>query len=207
LEDDRKNNPSPFIGDIQFEAFLSFTKNQDRWGKAHKNFTKRETGLDLWIRGEPLKSFPSIMQHRTFMRRGVVRDSLGPIHRQVIHIIYFKELKEEALASSKVRWDASSNEVKIREPFKFRNFFATTYRVERYSRLLLEEGTTWIGCRYNPPFLWFPPESYQKDYQINKKREDASFEELKRSNGFRRPGEPTFSPYSITALHIRSHLA
>jgi hypothetical protein len=103
-----------------------------------------------------------------------------------------------------VRWDASSNEVKIREPFRFRNFFATTYRVERYSRLLLEEGPVWIQCRYNPPILWFPLESYQKDYQINRKREDVSFEELKRSNGFRRPSEPTFAPYNITALHVIS---
>ena len=70
--------------------------------------------------------------------------------------------------------------------------------------MLHEEGPTWIGCRYNPPILWFPPESYQKDYQINKKREDDAFEELKISNGFRRPGEPTFPPYNITALHVRS---
>jgi tetratricopeptide (TPR) repeat protein len=209
LEDDRGNNPGPFIGDIQFQAFLSFTKNQVRWGKAHKNFIKRETGLDLWIRGEPPKSFPAIMRHRTFMKREGVMDSLAPIHRQVIHsgIIYFRELKEEALAASKVRWDASSNEVKSREPFGFRNFFAATYRVERYSRLLQEEGPAWIGCRYNPPIIWFPPESYQKDYQINKKREDVAFVELKRSNGFRRPGEPTFPPYNITALHVRSQLA
>jgi hypothetical protein len=41
LEDDRKYNPGPFIGDIQFQAFLSFTKNQFRLGKAHKNFIKR----------------------------------------------------------------------------------------------------------------------------------------------------------------------
>jgi hypothetical protein len=61
LEDDRKNNLGPFIGDIQFQAFLSFSKNQVKWGKAHKNFIKREIGLDLWIRGEPLKSFSTIM--------------------------------------------------------------------------------------------------------------------------------------------------
>jgi hypothetical protein len=36
LEDDRKDNPGPFIGDIQFQAFLSFTKNQIRWGKLTK---------------------------------------------------------------------------------------------------------------------------------------------------------------------------
>jgi hypothetical protein len=61
LEDNSKDNPGPFIGDIQLQAFLSFTKNQIRWAKAHKTFMKRETGLDLWIRGEPPKSFPAIM--------------------------------------------------------------------------------------------------------------------------------------------------
>ena len=73
--------------------------------------------------------------------------------------------------------------------------------------MLQEEGPTWIGYRYNPPIIWFPLESYQKDYKINKKREDATFEEFKISNGFRRLGEPTFPPYNITSLHVRSHLA
>jgi hypothetical protein len=47
LEDNREDNPDPFIGDIQFQAFLSFTQNQVRWGKAHKTFLNREAGLDL----------------------------------------------------------------------------------------------------------------------------------------------------------------
>jgi hypothetical protein len=84
LEDDRENKFGPVIGDIQFQAFLSFTKNQVKWGKAHKNFIKRETGLDLWIIGEPLNSFPSIMRHINFMKREGVKDSLAPIHQQVI---------------------------------------------------------------------------------------------------------------------------
>ena len=81
--------------------------------------------------------------------KGGIRDSLAPIHRKVIRsgIIYFRELKEEALAASKVRWDASSSEVKSREPFGYRNFFPSTFRMERYSRLLEEEGPAWIGCR------------------------------------------------------------
>jgi hypothetical protein len=209
LEEERKDNPSPFIGDIQFQAFLSFTQNQVRWGKAHKTFLKRETRLDLWVRGEPPKSFPSIMRHKNFMKRGGVIDCLSPIHLQVIcsSITRFRELKEEGLPASKMRWDAYSSEVKSREPFGYRNLFVATFRIERYSRLLQEEGPAWIGCRYNPPIIWFPPESYQKDYQINKKREDAAFGELKRSNGFKRPGEPTFPPYGIIALHVRSHLA
>jgi hypothetical protein len=52
-----KDNPIPFIGDIQFQEFLSFTKNQTRWAKAHKVFMKRETGLDLWIEESPLNPF------------------------------------------------------------------------------------------------------------------------------------------------------
>jgi hypothetical protein len=97
LEEDRGDNLGIFIGDIQFQAFLSFTRNQVRWGKAHKMFINKETGLDLSIRGEPPKSFPSIMRHK--MKRVGVVDSLDPIHLQVIHlgITYFRELKEEAL--------------------------------------------------------------------------------------------------------------
>jgi len=166
---------------------------------------KRETWLDLRIKGEPTNSFPTIMQHKTFMKREGVVNSLAPIHRQVIcsGIECFREIK----AASKVRWDASPSEVKSREPFGYMNFFIATFRMERYSKLLQEEGLSWIGCRYNPHIIWFPPESYQKDYQINKKREDVVFQEIKRNNGFRRLGEPTFPPYNITALHVRSHLA
>jgi hypothetical protein len=69
LGENRKDNPNPFTGDIQFQAFLSFSKNQTRWAKAHKVFMKRETRLDLWIRGEPPKSLDAIMHHRTFMKR------------------------------------------------------------------------------------------------------------------------------------------
>jgi hypothetical protein len=149
------------------------------------------------------------MRHKTFMKRKGVVDSLAPIHIQFIRlgITRFRELKEEYLAASRLRWDASSSEVMSREPFEYRNFFVATFRIERYSRLLQEEGPACIRCRYNPPMIWFPLETYQKDYQINKKREDATFGELKRSNGFRRPVEPTFPSYSLTALHVKSHLA
>jgi hypothetical protein len=149
------------------------------------------------------------MRHKNFMKRGGVIDSLAPIDLQVIRssITHFRELKEESLAYSKMRWDASSSEVRTREPFGHRNLFAATFRIERYSRLLQKEGPTWIGCRYNPPIIWFPLESYQKYYQINKKRKDVGYGELKRSNGFKRLGEPTFPPYNITALNVISQLA
>jgi hypothetical protein len=99
------------------------------------------------------------MRHKTFMKREGVVDSLSPIHQQVIRsgLPYFRELKEKALAASKLRWDASPSEVNSREPFGFKNFFAVTFRVERYARMILEEGPTWIGCRHSPPIIWFPP--------------------------------------------------
>ena len=149
------------------------------------------------------------MRHKKFMKRRGVVDSLSPIHLQVIRsgITRFRKLKEEALAASKMRWDASSSEVKSRKPFGYKNFFSTTSRIERHSRLLQEEGPAWIGWKYNPTIVRFPLESYQKEYQIKKKKEDAAFGELKRSNGFKRPGEPTFPPYNITSLHVRSQLA
>jgi hypothetical protein len=95
LGENRNGKPNPFIGDIQFQAFLSFTKNQTRWAKAHKTFMKRDTGLDLWIRGEPPKSFTFVMQHRTFMKREKVIESLAPIHQHIVRSIlpYFRGLK------------------------------------------------------------------------------------------------------------------
>jgi hypothetical protein len=55
LGENRNENLSPFTGDIQFQAFFSFSKNQTRWAKAHKVFMKREAGIYLWIKGEPSK--------------------------------------------------------------------------------------------------------------------------------------------------------
>jgi hypothetical protein len=138
LDEVRGDKPRLFIGDIQVQVFLSFTRNQVRWGKAQKMFINRGNGLDLWIRGEPPKSFPAIMGHKTFMKRAWVVDSLAPIHLHVISLglTYFGELKEEDLVASQLRWDVSSDEVKSREAFGYRNFFAATFRVERYDRLL-----------------------------------------------------------------------
>jgi hypothetical protein len=91
----QKRELNPFTGDIQFHAFLSFSKNQTRRAKAHKVFMKSENGLDLWIRGEPPKSLDTIMQHRTFMKREKVVESLAPIHRHGVHsgLQYFRDIK------------------------------------------------------------------------------------------------------------------
>jgi hypothetical protein len=89
-----------------------------------------------------LKSFLAIMQHKTFMKREKVVESLAPIHRQVVGsgLPYFREIKEDVISPSKLRWDASPNAVKNREPFFFKQFHATNFRLERYARMILDEG-------------------------------------------------------------------
>ena len=84
LEEDRDSNPSPFIGDIQFQAFMSFAKNQTRWAKAYNIFQKREHGLDLWVRGEPTKPLYLFTQHKKFMQREGVIAKLGPIYKDIM---------------------------------------------------------------------------------------------------------------------------
>lgn len=49
LEDENDGNPSPFIGYVQFQPFISFVKNQIKWPKAYIVFLKSENGLDLWV--------------------------------------------------------------------------------------------------------------------------------------------------------------
>lgn len=38
LEEEMEKNPSPFVGDVQFQAFISFVVNQLKWLKAHNTF-------------------------------------------------------------------------------------------------------------------------------------------------------------------------
>jgi len=63
MGENKKDNPNPFIGDT-VSRFFSFTKNQIRWAKELKVFMKTYTGIYLYIRGEPPKSFPTIMRHK-----------------------------------------------------------------------------------------------------------------------------------------------
>jgi len=118
---------------------------------------------------------------------------LSRIHRHVVHscLHYFRDIKEESLFAAKLRWSVSSNEVKNMEPFGFRNFQETTFRLETYARMIMDEGSSWIGCRYNLSIIWYPPKGYQSDYEIHKKMEDVSFEDLKGKHRFRRPREET----------------
>jgi hypothetical protein len=74
------------------------------------------------------------------------------------------------------------------EPFGFINFHASTFKLERYAKMILNEGLAWIGCRNNPPIIWYPLDGYQSNYELCKKEEDVAFEVLKGKHGFRRPG-------------------
>ena len=103
LETDNNSNPSPFIGDIQLQAFLSYAKNQVRWAKAYGIFQKREHNLELWIRGEPTNPLQTIIRHQNFMKKPGVKTKLRPIHKDVIAGAhdYFQDIKEAALVAAK----------------------------------------------------------------------------------------------------------
>jgi len=47
LENEVEKNPNTFVGDVQFQAFISFVVNQLKWFKSHNTFQRQEHGLDL----------------------------------------------------------------------------------------------------------------------------------------------------------------
>lgn len=83
LDGEMEENPSPFVGDIQLQAFISFVVNQIKWLKAHNTFQRQENGLDLWVRGEPRNPLQLWDRHKSLMRKKGVIQTLGPIHKAV----------------------------------------------------------------------------------------------------------------------------
>ena len=67
-----------------------------------------------------------------------MRTRLGPIHKDIIENAqeYFGDIREAALAVAKQIWMASTNNVKNREPFSYRNFRAAASRFLSYSSLV-----------------------------------------------------------------------
>jgi len=61
----------------------------------------------------------------------------------------------------------STNEVKNREPFSFRNFQATTRRVQDYAHLVLAKGPNWLGCKYKCPIIWYPLDDYKAESELS----------------------------------------
>lgn len=100
MEDDIDIKPGPFIGDVQFQAFLSFSTNQLKWAKAQNSFRKNEEGIDLWVRGEPTKPLHLLVRHKKFMKRDGVVVQLGPFCTNIIQVGkgYLQDIKEEAIS-------------------------------------------------------------------------------------------------------------
>jgi len=46
LDQEIKQNPGPFVRDIQLQAFISFEVNQIKWLKAYNAFQRQENGLN-----------------------------------------------------------------------------------------------------------------------------------------------------------------
>lgn len=102
------------------------------------------------------------------MQREVVIAKLGSIHKDIVYNgkAYFQDIQEEGLLAAKQRWQASTNNINIREPFGYRNFKVASSHFHLYSNIILNRGPTWIGCRYRCPIIWYPPEDYHHDYEL-----------------------------------------
>ena len=103
LDQETEQNPNPFVGDIQLQAFISFGVNQIKWVKAYNAFQRQENGLDLWVRAEPRDPLQLWNKHRSLMRPQGIVDALGPIHTTINRqgIEYFFTIKDLAIAAAK----------------------------------------------------------------------------------------------------------
>ena len=124
LEEKVDKNPSPFVGDIQFQAFISFAVNQLKWFKAYNLFQREEHGLDLWVRSEPTHPLLLFPKYKMMMIQEVMIQILGPIHKGIVQkgTTYFLSIQERSLTACKMRWTVSTNNVNEKEPFNYGNF-------------------------------------------------------------------------------------
>ena len=76
-----ETNASPFVGDIQYQAFISFVVNQLKWLKAYNTFQSQENGLDLWVRGELRYPLQLWARQKSLMTKEGVIQTLVPIHK------------------------------------------------------------------------------------------------------------------------------
>lgn len=91
-----ETNPSPFVGDIQYQAFISIDVNQLKWLKAYNTFQRQENGLDLWVRGEPRHPLQLWARHKRLMTKEGVIQTLGPIHKAIVlvGVEYFLSIRD-----------------------------------------------------------------------------------------------------------------
>lgn len=82
----------------------------------------------------PLQMFAN---HKSLMTREGVIKILGPIHKEIVQegISYFLSIQQSSLTASKHRWTISTNSLKDREPFNYKNFKAIVSRMVTYSNL------------------------------------------------------------------------
>ena len=130
------------MGDIQYQAFISFVVNQLKWLKAYNVFQRQENELDLWVRSEPKHPLQLWARQKNLMTREGVIQALGPVHKALIlnGIDYFLSIRNQAYIAAKVRWGISNRNVQNREPFNYKNFGLATDRLVLYSNLILREG-------------------------------------------------------------------
>lgn len=84
LDQETELNHSPFVGDIQFQLFISFGVNHIKWLKAYNSLQRQENDLDLWVRAKPSNPVQLWRAHRNLMNILGVIETLGPMHEALI---------------------------------------------------------------------------------------------------------------------------
>ncbi len=74
-------------------------------------------------------------------------------------------------------------------------------RMITHNNLILKEGPYWLGCQFQSPIIWYPPEGYQSDYELPEGHENIAFVNLAQHHDFRPDTENFSSAYSLTTLH------
>ena len=104
LENDCESNPIPFVGDVQYQAFISFVVNQLKWFKCYNFFQRQENELDLWVRSEPKDPLQLWARQKNLMTKEGVIQALGPVHKSIVlnGIDYFLSIRNQAYIATKV---------------------------------------------------------------------------------------------------------
>ena len=154
-------NHVPFKWDVQFQDFISFSLNQIKWAKVYHTFQRRQLGLDLKVIWDLQSPIHTLIDHKRLMWKAGAVSDLKPIHKEFLQsrLEYLGDIRVEALRGAKQRQQASSSEIKNREPFGFQNFQHVMGRAHYYDHLVLEECLSWMGCRYRCPIIQFPKSS------------------------------------------------
>ena len=103
LENYIEINPSRFVGDIQYQAFISFAVNQLKCLKVYNTFQSQENGLDLWVRGEPKHPLQLWARQKSLMTKEGVIQALGLVHKTIVldGVEYFLSIRNQAYIAAK----------------------------------------------------------------------------------------------------------